>query len=315
MKQIPCPFSTEELRRLVQEERLTDAQIAARVDGGTTHRVQAWRRRHGIEALHRWARRDLPPIEGRLRSLLVGSMLGDGRLVRRVHATHYSERHSGEQRPYLMWKASLWGPWAKEIKPVPDKRGYSQFRMETHSHADLNPWQEMFYADLHKGWKRFIPDVVDLVDEFSLAVWYLDDGCAEWWPNIIFGADEGSRVVALAIFEKFGLHPRWELKVRKTGEFHMEREDTALRFLDIIRPHVPPCMAYKLGPFGFQGPHYQVRQKMNEATLRELTGKGVPVRRIARMLGVGGSTVDRWLVRYGIDHPRKIGQPRKETPP
>ena len=89
----------------------------------------------------------------------------------------------------------------------------------------------------------------------------------------------------------------------------MEREDTAHRFLELIRPHVPECMGYKLHGFGFQGPHYDVRQRVTPERLRELASQGLPIRRIAALLGVGGATVDRWLVKLGIPHPRVVGRP------
>jgi len=311
MRAIPCPVSEAELRSMVEVEKLPDKDIAVRLPGGTIRRVQSWRKRYGIAALPRWARNEVPPIEGKLRSLLVGSMLGDGRLVHRTHATHYEETHSGAQRAYLEWKAALWGdPWVRDLKPVPDKRGFSQCRMWTVAHGSLNEWQALFYASRKKGWKRLVPRVVDLVDEFALAIWYLDDGTAScWWPSITFGAGPASREVALAIFDKFGLLPRWEIKNGKTGEFHMEREDTAHRFLDIIRPHVPECMAYKLEGFGFMGQHYEVHQKMDEETLREMAGRGVPIKRMAREMGVGATTVSRRLKKLGIDHPRQVGRP------
>ena len=283
--------------------------VHRRLPGGTIKRVVSWRHRYGIEVVARWARRDLPPIEGKLKSLLVGSMLGDGRIVHRVNAAHYSESHCGDQRDYLAWKAEFWGPWAGPITDVPDKRGYTQVRMNTAAHGDLVPWRDLFYPSRDKGWKRVLPDVVDMVDEFALAVWYMDDGCAAWWPNITFGADEPSRLVALSIFEKFNLHPRWQPLVRTTGNFHMEREDTAHRFLELVRPHVPECMAYKLQGFGFRGPHYDVRQRATPERLRELASQGLPIRRIAALLGVGGATVDRWLVKLGIPHPRVVGRP------
>jgi len=308
MKAIPCPVSPEELRRLVRDEKLTDAEVAARIPGGTIKRVVSWRHRYGIEVVARWERRDLPPIEGKLKSLLVGSMLGDGRIVHRVNAAHYSESHCGDQRDYLAWKAEFWGPWAGPITDVPDKRGYTQVRLTTAAHGDLVPWRDLFYPSRDKGWKRVLPDVVDMVDEFALAVWYMDDGYAGWWPDITFGADTASRGVAHLIFEKFGLRPRWQSKAGNTGAFHMEREDTSHRFIELIRPHVPPCMARKL-EFGFQGPHYQVRQRATPERLRELAGQGVPIRRIAALLGVGASTVDRWIVEEGIPHPRKVGRP------
>lgn len=90
----------------------------------------------------------------------------------------------------------------------------------------------------------------------------------------------------------------------------MEREDTAHRFLDLIRPHVPDCMDYKLGPFGFEGRNYQIRQKMPSEVLRELAEKNVSIKEIARRLGVGATTVSRRLEGLGIPHQRKIGPPR-----
>jgi len=312
MRAILCPISPEELERLVHQEKLTDQEIAARLPQGTVKRVQSWRRRFGVKACPRWARNEVTPIQGKLRSLLVGSMLGDGRLVRRTHATHYSERHSGAQRAYLEWKAEIWGVWAKPIKEVPDPRGYTCFRMETHAHGDLNPWQEMFYKAHDKGWKRVLPEVVDLVDEFALTLWYLDDGHAGWWPGITFGADDASREVAWNIFEKFGLKPRWQSKDGKTGDFHMEREDTAERFIEIITPHVPKCMISKLGPFGFQGPGYQTRKRVTPELLQDGVAKGIPLQQMARELGVGSSTIRRRLCEWAIPYEAQQGRPTEK---
>lgn len=308
MRAIPCPVTSDELRHLVQIEKLTDVEIANRLDGGTVKRVMSWRRRYGIEQVARWERNDLPPIEGKLKSMLVGSMLGDGRIVHRTHAAHYSESHGGVQRDYLSWKAGFWGSWAGPITDVPDKRGFTHVRLTTKAHGDLVPWRDLFYPARDKGWKRFPLVVVDLVDPFALAIWYMDDGCAGWWPNITFGADEASRQVILSVFDKFGLQPRWQPTKGNTGYFHMEREDTAHKFIDLIRPHVPDCMAYKL-TFGFQGSHYQVRQKVTRERLQSLVDRGTPIRKMAVELGVGSATVDRWLKALGILHPRKRGRP------
>lgn len=237
-------------------------------------------------------------------------MLGDGRVVFQGTGSYYSESHSGAQRAYLEWKASIWGAsWVRHLTDVPDKRGFEQVRLTTVAHGSLNEWRDLFYAERKGGWKRLSSRIVDMVDDFALAIWYLDDGHAGWWPLITFGADPASREVAFAIFEKFGLSPRWQPVKGDTGHFHMEREDTAHRFLDIVRPHIPGCMSYKIEGFGFQGHHYQVRQKLTEDCLRELAGRGVPIKQIARDLGVGASTVDRWLRGYGILHPRTKGRP------
>lgn len=314
MKVIPCPVSPETLDDLYTHRKLTDQEIVDHLceqgHEATLQRVRSWRERFGIMTLPRWARHDLPPIEGQLKSLLVGSMLGDGRLVRRTNATHYEESHSGAQLPYLEWKAAVWGSaWVRTVQEVPDRRGYTQHRLWTVAHPMLNPWRDTFYAERGRGWKRLVPEIVDSVDGVALAVWYLDDGFVGWWPNITFGASSGSREVASSVFEKFGLWPRWVQRTATTYEVHMEREDTAERFLDIIRPHVPACMAYKMEGFGFQGPQYEIRQRMDRETLGAWSAEGVPIREMARMFGVGASTVSRWLKKYEINHPRKVGRP------
>lgn len=317
MRVIPCPISSQKLGDLYTTQKLTDAEIvrvlASEGYAATVKRVRSWRKRFAIQTIPRWSRNDVPPIEGKLQSLLVGSMLGDGRIVHRTHASHYEEYHCVAQKPYLDWKVSIWGSWVQApVKHATNVLGahvYEGFRFRTVAHAALTPWRDRFYDHRSGGWKRLLPEVIDIVDPFALAVWYLDDGHAGWWPGIIFGADPSSRDVALAIFEKFGLQPRWQPHKGNTGTFHMEREDTAERFLEIIRPHVPACMGYKLEGLGFQGPHYQVRQKLDEDTLRNLAAKGVPIKQIARDFGVGATTVSRWLHKWEIDHPRTVGRP------
>jgi IS30 family transposase len=61
--------------------------------------------------------------------------------------------------------------------------------------------------------------------------------------------------------------------------------------------------------FGFLGPQYQLRQKLTEKKLRDLASQGVPIRRMAKLLDEAPTTVDRFLKRYGIAHPRQVGRP------
>jgi hypothetical protein len=293
------------------DEKLTDQAIVDHIGPfATLKRVRSWRKRFGIKTLVRTERHEVPAIEGRLRSLLIGSMLGDGRLDRLPNSTRYSENHTDKQRGYAEWKRLQWGPWVKsELKPVSwiqEKKIYPGWRFETVAHPSLNKWHSMFYGP--EGPKLLTPGVVNLVDPFALAVWYMDDGSAEWWPLITFGMKSEDRLIAVSIFDKFGLHPRWGHVKGGTGQFFFEREDQAHLFISLVKPHIPECMQQKL-IFGFQGPHYQVRQAIPESTLRELASKNVPMRRIAKELGVGASTVSRHLQRYNIPHPRKIGRP------
>lgn len=312
MRPIPCPLAPGELHRLYLVEKLTDQEIVDRLGkDATLKRVRSWRRRFGIETLNRTERSEVTPIEGRLRSLLVGSMLGDGRISRTENASRYQENHSDSQREYIEWKAKEWGPWVSAgVKPVTWKQSDGDFkgwRFHTVSHQILNDWHALFYSE--GGPKQLDPKVVDLVDSLALAVWYMDDGSAAWWPIITFGMSPSSREIAFQLLEKFSLQPRWSHCNGNTGQLIFEGEDQAHLFISLVKPHLPECMGYKLD-FGFQGPHYQVREAASEGKLRELASQGVSIRAMAEQLGVGQFTVSRYLEKYGIHHPRKVGRPK-----
>jgi hypothetical protein len=311
MKAIPCPVSPEELRQLYVEQKLTDDMIASQL-GETVKRVRSWRRRFGIETILRATRNEVPPIEGRLRSVLIGSMLGDGRLSRTENASRYQENHADDQKDYLAWKVEEWGSWVStEMKPVVWKKPEGDFhgwRFHTVSHPSLNEWHALFYDRV--GPKRLSREVLPLVDELALAIWFMDDGSAGWWPCITFGMDVASQGMAMAIFDRFGFKPRWDLMKGNTGNFIFEGEDQAHRFIDIVSPHMPECMLHKLD-FKFQGDHYQIRQVLTEEVLRDMASRGVPIKRMAQELGQSPTTIDRHLKSYGIHHPRTIGRPRE----
>lgn len=237
-------------------------------------------------------------------------MLGDGRLARNPNSARYIENHCEAQRDYLDWKHRQWGAWVKndprQVLWTHKGTTYRGYRFETVSHASLLSWHALFYPQ--PGPKQLTDKVVELVDPLAFAVWFMDDGSTGWWPRLTFGMNLASRGVALGILEKFGFVPRWEPKRGTTGDLLLEGETQAERFIELVSPFVPMCMNHKLR-FGFQGPHYQVRQKIDPQRLRDLAQQGIPIRQIAKQLGVGYSTVSRHLVQLGIEHPRIVGRP------
>lgn len=190
MKRIPCPVTQQELEALVKQG-LTDVEIGALLPDGTGKRVASWRQSFGIEAVPQWARGSPPSLDSLLIPLLVGSMLGDGRLVHQGNSTYFCETHCGKQLPYLQWKADRWGTsWVSSLKEVPDKRGFVSWRMRTRSHKDLTYWRDLFYPDRVAGYKRPDLRLLPYMSAEALALWYLDDGHAGWWPSIAFGGQD-----------------------------------------------------------------------------------------------------------------------------
>jgi hypothetical protein len=237
--------------------------------------------------------------------------LGDGRISKSTHVSRYRENHSHGQFDYLMWKLAEWGPaWVpsghKRVTWNLNGKSYEGWRFETVSHASLNPWHELFYPE--PGPKRLQEQVVEMVDPLAFAIWFMDDGSAGWWPRITFGMTPASRGVALAIFDKYGFSPRWEIHQGETGDFLFEGEDQAERFIELVKPHMPECMQYKLA-FGFQGVGYQIRQNLTKERLQAMALQGVPIRQMAKLLGEAPTTIDRHLKKHGIQHPRVVGRP------
>lgn len=320
MKAIPCPISRHDLAQLYHKEKLTDDKIADRLGADVTpKRVRVWRSRLGIRTLKRWERHNVPPIKGKLRSLLVGSMLGDGRIDRRGDTSIYQENHTQSQRSYLEWKIALWGDWVRtKMKPVRWESSGKTFvgvRVHTVSHPLLNEWHSLFYPTT--GPKQIHDErVVNMVDAFALCVWFLDDGFAGWWPEISFGMDIKSRAMAQRIFTRLGLNPCWKPQHKTTGVFRF-RDADAEKFVSLITPHVPSHMAYKLC-FGYNTGRNNIRKKDllgNKRIIQEMASQEVPIRKMARILNVPPTTLSRFLSAQQISHPRRVGQPKRVSTP
>lgn len=115
----------------------------------------------------------------RIKSFFIGSLLGDGSFAKKSenHNTYCVFKHASDQYEYLAWKWELLedngfiNPKSKGIRKVNIKEGscfpnyQNQYTFSTRSMEELNQY---------KGMK--CEEIVENFDEFSLAIWYLDDG-------------------------------------------------------------------------------------------------------------------------------------------
>lgn len=241
-------LTVEDFRRLYYDEYLTEAQIAERY-GTYQVAVNRFRRRHGFESLGKTGRieRQLPDFTARQKSVLLGSLLGDGSMSAPGSATaRFSEGHSLKQREYTDWKADVLEPFVSSryasTKRNPDGREFHAWNFATVSTTKLRPFYDLFYAAGHRVFPASLPQVID---PFALAVWYLDDGgiMNKYYPRITFGLDDVSLERALEALEALGLtatvHPG---KGAKTLTFSGQDE----LFFSLVQEHVPECMSAKL---------------------------------------------------------------------
>jgi hypothetical protein len=178
-------------------------------------------------------------------------------------------------------------------------REFPSYIFRTKAHIDLNPYRDLFYAQREHGWKIVKNELVDMVDPYALAIWYLDDGWAGHYPAISFGAKGESRGNVYLIFEKFGLSPKWKVRKGDTGEFHFEKEEGD-KFIEIIKPYVPECMNYKMTFAYRDGKINAVARKMKREVIEEMVNKGYTYEMMSKELEVGEGTIGRWLKKFDL---------------
>ena len=102
---------------------------------------------------------------------------------------------------------------------------------------------------------KIVPRDFDVANALTLALWHMGDGCLFWrkgsqgFVNLATNgfAEADVRWLAAQMSEKLAVRPIVNLHYgRPTITLYNE---SAERFLDLVRPHVVPSFAYKVGPY------------------------------------------------------------------
>ena len=119
------------------------------------------------------------PLSQKTLSIILGSLLGDGSLKINKHYKNarFSFRHGWKQRDYFFWKV-------EQLKEISGKKywwiqkadGKSREKKLRYQSKALPALTEL-YRLTHKGnTKKIKRKWLNLMDELSLAVWWMDDG-------------------------------------------------------------------------------------------------------------------------------------------
>jgi recombination protein RecA len=186
--------------------------------------------------------------------VVIGTLLGDGRLECRSQSggARLRVHHADSQHDFLMWKYDIFRnivtkePWKVSWQGTTTGNLYVAWFFHTKTLFSLRSLQQLFYP----VGKKVVPiNIGDLLTPLSLAVWYMDDGCLS--GNSIILNTQCFSIAEQAILQEY-LQDRWDIearlhKDRLTYRLGMNREN-AERFLDVLRPYIPPCMQYKITP-------------------------------------------------------------------
>jgi recombination protein RecA len=185
-----------------------------------------------------------------LQHLLLGSMLGDGRISHAAEmAAYFREEHSQEQKKYVQWKEKAFGKLlCRKSQEYAHACGFS-----TISLYELAQVRAKFYSQ-NKQYKHVTTELLEQLNPLSLAVWYQDDGTNNRQANGSYTkticlhrlSEKECREFEAVFVQNFGL--RCTIRnYPKTGSarigFFGKEAD---KLEEIIRPYCHRSMAYKL---------------------------------------------------------------------
>jgi len=300
------------LERLYLEELLTEKQIADRYQ---TSQVTIGRRRSkwGIPTVGKTGRitKSLPALTEEQRELILGSLLGDGTMNGSSPKTaRFVEGHSLKQRGYTDWKADLLGEFVSqryEATKTDKETGktYKAWLFATRTTTHLREFFDLFYCT---GVRVFPSNMVDWMTPRTLAIWYMDDGniSNKFHPRITFGLDDLSRKRAFRALRALGLKP---VLHEQGTTISIDFPGQTDQFFEMCAPHIPDCMAYKLPQESERRDQDRNAKKLTPEKARELFDGNMSLTAIAKLYGVGRSTVHRRIHQEGA--PKRMGRPRQ----
>lgn len=228
----------------------------------------------------------LNPVQ---RSVLVGSIFGDGSIARcRSRSSPQVRFTQGEdQADYLDFKRLVFGGLAAREKVYAS--GYANGR-PVHSFA-LAVTDDQYEIVRHmqpdgthpSGKPRWRPsaELLERIDQQALCVWYLDNGSTSFIGHTPYAklhterfSVDTNRQIAEFLATRYGLTAVVQETKNGYSLLRFNKDSTAALF-DLIRPYVPECMAWKV-PGGLYHPPTDGAVDTCEAVIREIKEEPFP---------------------------------------
>ncbi|MBR4304206.1 MAG: hypothetical protein IKT81_02620 [Clostridia bacterium] len=247
--------SEETLRGLILDEGMTPRQVAEHLGYGPEgwSNIYKYCRDYGI-SFDFSVNHELRSAEfsQRQKDICFGSLLGDAYLRPSGNNASLSFTHGERQLDYLRWK---YNEFSDFVTMKDFNKSHKEFRgnlptysFSTVSHPFLGWAREICYPD---GRKKVSDFWLSQLSPLSLAVWYMDDGSInKRYKTIVlctnsFSAEEHQLLIEY-FRSSYGIEAK--LEPRRNGQFVLRINSSQSKsFLDIVAPHIPDCMNYKLG--------------------------------------------------------------------
>lgn len=247
--------SESELRGMIISENLSPNQIAERLgySAGGWSNIYAYCREYGI-TVDFSVNHELRSVEftQRQKEIALGSLLGDAYLRPSGNSFSLSFTHGEKQVEYLKWKLREFGNFVVTKEFYEHEKNFHGNR-RTYSFSTINhPYLLELHSLCYPAGKKVVSDEwLNSLSPLSLAVWYMDDGSInKRYKTIVlctncFSVQEQQRILD---YFASSLCINAKLEERRNGQFVVRiNASERTKFLDLIAPHIPDCMSYKLG--------------------------------------------------------------------
>ncbi|MFA4846209.1 MAG: LAGLIDADG endonuclease [Patescibacteria group bacterium] len=181
------------------------------------------------------------------RSMLIGTLLGDGSLVETTSKKNLRLKieHCDAQRDYVFWKYECLKSFV--LTPPKFQIRNRSWMFKTISHPEFTMLGDLFYEKRRK----IVPVeiMILLKDPLSLAVWFMDDGSKNRNDGLILNTqcftNNETKRLKNCLSTNFGIDhislqrdkSGWRLYVQSASSGHMTQ---------VMKPYVLPCLTYKL---------------------------------------------------------------------
>ena len=196
-----------------------------------------------------------PCLSPRQKEIIVGTLLGDGRLECRSKqgSARLRVHHGEKQKELVFWKyaelRSIVSKGPRRIKSWTSPNGdpYFSWYFHTLTLRDLGEYHRVFY----RGGRKIVPEEIErLLTPLSLSVWYMDDGCY-CRSNIIINTQGfdliGQKRLQGALRRKFSIRA---VLCRDRDKFRLvvSSSKSVSRFFDLVRDYAIEPLIYKVVP-------------------------------------------------------------------
>ena len=250
--------SESELRQMILVDKLTPYDIAEKLGygpGGWSN-IYKYCRDYGIkfDFSQNHELRSVPFTQ-RQKDIALGSLLGDAYLRpsnKNKTSVALSFTHGEKQKAYLDWKRAEFQNYVIQENYQKNHREFHgnrpTYEFSTISHPYL---MELYHLCYPNGKKDVSQEWCNLLSPLSLAVWYMDDGSInKRYKTIVLCTNafsmEGQHVLIDCLGTRFGI--KAVLEPRRNGQYVLRiNASQRYRFFELVAPHIPDCMSYKLG--------------------------------------------------------------------